>query len=413
VIASVTKATIAAAPDFDWITGMGKMTRTAWWILMLLSAPAAWAAGPAGFVHPGGWLTAADIQRVRAQEAAHAEPWAGAESALLAAGPQADYVPHAVAIVTRGGGGVDQGGNSALQGEASDAYTLMIKWVATHDPKYGDAAIRIIDAWSGTLTEIKGSDARLAAGIYGSKFAEAAELAAYYKPDWPNKARAQKMFRDVFFPVIRNGASSNWGTSCMSGIASIGVFCDDRALFDEAVNVYQHGWPLVGHDGYCGVAQYIDATGQCAETGRDQPHPQGGIGHLVETAVVAWNQGLDLFGCDDNRLTLGLEYTAKYNLGYDVPFHRFVDPNHLNDRWTSISTKGRGQFSPIYEMAYAYFTRAGIAAPYTKQVVESPGYTPEKTNNDHPGLGTLTFRLVPGAPPGPKPPAPAGEAGAN
>jgi hypothetical protein len=355
-------------------------------------------------VHPGGWHSAADIQRVRDQLAAQAEPWTGAKEKLMAGGPNFDYKPGAVATVARGGGGSDQGGNSALQRDASNAYTLMIEWVATNDPRYGDAAIRIIDAWSEVLTEIKGSDARLAAAIYGNKFAQAAELAAYYKPDWPNKERAQKMFLHVFYPVIKDGAGANWGTACMAGIISMGVFCDQPAMVDDAIDAYEHGFPT--QHTMPAVTQYLDESGECAESGRDQPHPQGGMAHLVETAAVAWNQGINLFPYGNNRLMAGLEYIAKYNLGNDVPYHPFVDYNGKPIYSGGISAKGRGRFSPIYEMAYNYFTLAGMDAPYCKQVLAQPGYSPEGTNNDHPGLGTLMYRPAPGAPQAPIPPGP-------
>ncbi|MGN6507808.1 MAG: alginate lyase family protein [Tepidisphaeraceae bacterium] len=363
--------------------------------------PSAWAADRAELpvdrpmVHPGGWHTADDIARVRREIASGEQPWAGAKAKLLATGPKPDYQPRPRATVSRAGGGRDQGGNSELQHDASNAYSLMIEWVATGDSRYGDAAIRVLDGWSAVLRTIQGSDARLAAGIYGNKFAQAAELAAYYKPDWPGKHRAQQMFLDVFLPVIRGGASANWGTSCMAGISSIGLFCDRPDLVNEAIHAYKFGWPIQGHDGAAAVGQYIDATGQCAESGRDQPHTQGGIGHLIETAVVAWNQGVNLFPYDDNRVVVGLEYTAKYNLGAEVPWHRFVDPAHLNDHWPAMSAKGRGRFSPIYEMADHYFTLAGIAHPYTHRVCQDPTYTPEITNNDHPGLGTLMFCATP------------------
>jgi hypothetical protein len=35
------------------------------------------------------------------------------------------------------------GDYASIAGEASNAYTLMIKWVATNDSRYGDAAIGI------------------------------------------------------------------------------------------------------------------------------------------------------------------------------------------------------------------------------------------------------------------------------
>jgi hypothetical protein len=147
------------------------------------------------------------------------------------------------------------------------------------------------------------------------------------------------------------------------------------------------------HDGCAGVAQYIDPTGQAADSGRDQPHTQGGIAHLLETAVSAYNQKVNLFHEYNDRLALGFEYTAKYNLGHDVPYHPFPDgcrpgtfiyPN-------GISPSGRGQWSLVYEMAYNYFKLVGISAPYCKQVRDSKGYTPEGTQSDHPGFGTLTF----------------------
>ncbi len=60
-----------------------------------------------------------------------------------------------------------------------------------------------------------------------------------------------------------------------------------------------------------------------AESGRDQPHAQGGIAHLLETAVSAYNQKVNIFHEYNNRLALGFEYTTKYNLGHDVPCHPF------------------------------------------------------------------------------------------
>ena len=79
-----------------------------------------------------------------------------------------------------------------------------------------------------------------------------------------------------------------------------------------------------------------------AESGRDQPHAQGGIAHLLETAVSAYNQKVNIFHEYNNRLSLGFEYTAKYNLGRDVPYHPFEDPCHLNIWPKGISAINRG-----------------------------------------------------------------------
>ena len=49
--------------------------------------------------------------------------------------------------------------------------------------------------------EFAGFAQMLAAGIYGSHMAQAAELLAFAKPGWQFKARAQRMFLDVIHPA--------------------------------------------------------------------------------------------------------------------------------------------------------------------------------------------------------------------
>ena len=44
------------------------------------------------------------------------------------------------------------------------------------------------------------------------------------------------------------------------------------------------------------------------------------VGLAGAICQMAWNQGDDLFGADDNRFLKGAEYVAKYNLGSDVPY---------------------------------------------------------------------------------------------
>ncbi len=102
---------------------------------------------------------------------------------------------------------------------------------------------------------------------------------------------------------------------------------------------------------------------------------------------------MNIFHEYNNRLALGFEYTAKYNLGHDVPYHPFADPCNPGKFIypNGISAIHRGDYSLIWEMAYNYFKLVGISAPYCKQVRDLEKYTPEGTQSDHPGFGTLTF----------------------
>jgi len=113
-----------------------------------------------------------------------------------------------------------------------------------------------------------------------------------------------------FYPT----ANGNWDASMIQTMMAMGIYLDDRAMFDRAVNYFLEG------DGNGAITKYFSESGQCQENGRDQSHTQMGLGYLGCAAEIAWKQGLDLYAAADNRLLRGYEYTAKYNLGHDVPY---------------------------------------------------------------------------------------------
>ena len=343
---------------------------------------------PAKFVHPGIFTLQSDLDRVRAGVAAGKEPWKSAWQALQKTGPDENFQPHVPQVITD----VYQ-----MQNDGHSAYVLAAKWVASGDPKYARAAIGLLDAWTGSVTSAK-AGGTLRNGLGAIQMVNAAEIIAHGfggSAGWPaaDVKRAQRWFAEILYPVLTTGRmrSAGWGTPCLTGAMSIAVFCDDRTMFNDSVFAYEHGFTNTS-DGAVGVTQYIDATGENAESGRDQPHSQGSMAHLMEVAVIAYNQGLpDVMAFGDHRIVTGFEYSAKYNLGQEVSYHPFKESDGRLIYKDGISAQGRGNFSPMYEMANYYFTQAGYPAPYTKQVCESPGYRPEYTNSDHPGLGTLFY----------------------
>jgi hypothetical protein len=129
------------------------------------------AAAPSGapvFDHPSGWHTRHDIERIRAQIASGQEPWTTAFKALMdkdAVGPgdaTLEYKPSPGAVVCRDCGPAPPGappwdahnetGNGPFSQDARTAYYMMVKWIATNNTSYADAAEAVIDAWSGQLT---------------------------------------------------------------------------------------------------------------------------------------------------------------------------------------------------------------------------------------------------------------------
>ena len=283
------------------------------------------------------------------------------------------------------------------------AYLNALMWNITKNEAHAQKSIEILNAYAGTLREIDMSDndAPLCAALQGFLLANAAELMRHTYPSVSDTdAKSwENMFRNVFIPVLRNFfakspyANGNWGTAAIKAFMAFGIFLDDESFYNEAVTFFYEG-----HDNGS-LTNYIMESGQCQESGRDQNHTMLGIGHLAEACEIAYNQGNEtLWSASENRLMKGYEYTAKYNLGYDVPFEPFTDVTGV--RWNNISDDDRGKFRPVFEIAYNhYVTRKGLEMPYTQQVISRISPEGDAMWCDHPGYGTLLFRTESGMPP--------------
>lgn len=349
----------------------------------------------AQLVHPGGWHSQEDLTTIRNKISANEEPWITGWNEARGEGPDENYRANVSSTIT---------GRGDLQNQGEDAYRLAMKWVASGDQKYADAAIDVINDWVETVNAFDiDRDVTLRLGIGSNNMAQAAEILAHGfngEAGWAQSEiqAARVWFKDTIYDVWTNtgpARSSNFGTAALSGNMSMAIFCDDQAMLDEQVTAYQVGY-LDTDDGCCGVAQYIfSPTGQAFETSRDQAHVQGGIAHLVETALSAWNQGIDLVSYKNNRLLAGVEYHAKFNSGNDdVPFTTNIY-NPCNIRLlgdpSRISEVARGYSSPMYFMCDKLFTQAGLAHPYVDNIISDPEYLPEGANSDHPGHGQFAF----------------------
>lgn len=323
-------------------------------LVCLASDPAA--AVP--FVHPGLLQTRQQLDFMKQMVADGKEPWKSAWKNLCAGHLSSlDFQPKPIAHIIRGSYGVPGIGDHDLMDSANAAYSQAIQWYITGDPVHAQKAEAIINAWSGTLQDFKGNDAKLLAGWTGHVFCNAAEILRNTDSGWPDHDVQQfkQMLLTVYYPLIRDyfpAANGNWDAAMMDTTLCIGIFCDDHEIFDRTVEHFLRG------PGNSGITKYIYPSGQCEETTRDQGHTQLGLGELVQTCAVAWNQGVDLFGAADNRLALGLEYTAKYVSGHDVP------------AYGTPSVQTRGRLSDIYEAVYQhYHEEEGFSLPFTGQAV--------------------------------------------
>ena len=276
------------------------------------------------------------------------------------------------------------------------AYYNALMWTMTGNTANATKAVEILDAYASKTIGIIGSDAELN-GLYGFIFANAAEIMRYTYTGWPaaNVQKCQAMLQSVFYPVLQNFrpcAHGNWDIICMKAMMAIAIFSDDIAMYNKVVNYFYYG------EGNGSIKNYVlTDAGQLQESNRDQPHTMLAIGSLAELSEMALNQGLDLYQANNNAIMRGFEYTAKYNLGYTVPYqtsYEYCEKNYQDYTPEAISATGRGQFRAVFEIAYNHYVyRKKLQMPYVLQVMATMGPEGAPFGADNPGYGSLLFYL--------------------
>jgi fibronectin type 3 domain-containing protein len=260
------------------------------------------------------------------------------------------------------------------------------------------------------MTTLTGdSDRFLAAGIYGYEWANIAEIMRTYG-GWAaaDVTHFQNWLLTIYYPmshdflVNHNGAAisnywANWDLCNMADVEAIGVFCDRQDLYNEAIDNFYHGAGngaidkllYYVHDGYLGQGQ---------ESGRDQGHSTLDLSLMGAIMQMAWNQGDDLFGYENNKFLMVAEYINKYNLGYNVPFETYSWLSGQSGPWMqqTVISGGAGSFRPNNELIYNHYVNVlGLAAPYTTAARNAHSPEGGSSNGDELGFGTLTYSLDP------------------
>ena len=362
-------------------------------ISIILISTKSWSNDGNGFNHPGLFHSQNDLNRMREAVKAKEEPiFSGFKILKESLHSKSNYKMQGPFPEWGRAPNIRAG---EARNDAKAAYENALMWSITGDKEHAKKAIQIINAWANTLKKVSGIDGVLAAGIQGVKFANAAEILRYSNSGWSEQEakKCEESFKKAWYPTIQHYAyfaNGNWETAALQTNMAIAVFCNDRELFESTVKYSVNG---AGNGSIPHMIVY--PSGQCQETTRAQHYAQLGIGLLTGAAEIAWNQGVDLYGWNDNRILKGFEYTAKYGLGEEVPFENYLDRTgkyglggrHQN--YTEISTVSRGRFWPIFERIQNHYTnRRNIYAPYSSKVVKIK--RPEGHSSDYVGHGTLT-----------------------
>ncbi|MEO5684643.1 MAG: alginate lyase family protein [Chitinophagaceae bacterium] len=324
----------------------------------------------AQFVHPGMLHTKKDLDFLRSKVKAGAAPWADLWNELKTS-KEADlgWKPQPIKVIVVGFFSKPDIGATAFTMDANAAYTMALAYYVTKDKAYAEKVIEIINAWTYTLDSITDKNKKLLLGMNGIKYLNAAEIIRYTYKGWKKQDQQafEKMALNNWYPLLQDFMPSyngNWDAAIIQTMMCIGIFCDRQDIFDRAYNQCLKG----ASNG--AINNYFTEWGQCQESGRDQGHTQMGLGFLSTVCEIAWKQGLDLYASYQNRLATGYEYTAKYLLGEEVKYVRYTTFENKQVFADTISSAGRGKFSPIYERAYHhYHDRLGMEMPFTTRAL--------------------------------------------
>lgn len=237
-------------------------------------------------------------------------------------------------------------------------------WDLAKEGKH-DEAVRIINAYANKLQRLDGHDAPLCL-IQGYWLCRAMMIEKERQtPAWEAMLRRAMVPTMNKFEADSPYANGNWGAIVNRFRMACALAIEDTAMYRAAIDYYLHAYDNGS------LPRYINETGQCQETGRDQGHAQLGLGALCDICEMAWEQGDDLWGALDNRLMKGIEYSARYNLGHDVPFETWTDCTGLYNDWTAPGAMGRGTIRCIYDIPYQHYVgRKGLKMPCTKKLLD-------------------------------------------
>jgi len=340
------------------------------------------------FTHPGLLNSKAELDFVKAKIKAGAEPWKSAFNKMKNSNFGNQYwVPKPLAIVKANWTPTSDDAGTE-NNDATAAYTQALLWYFTDNEAYAKKSVEILNAWSAKLTSHTSTDLQkqLVAGWCGSLFPLAAEIMRASYPKWTSTEINQfsSMLNKAFLPLLVSGNATyngNWELSMINAMMCIGVFNEDTATFNKAVFMWRKRVPAYFYmttDGISPVRPYGTTSlnsessiknywfnpykyfdGLCQETYRDFGHHlQMGMASAVNSAEIAFHQGIDLYAENDKRMMAAIEFQAGPLMGKPVSKELFPNGFVVSD------------LLPTWEIAYNHFhNRKGFALPLTDTLI--------------------------------------------
>lgn len=258
---------------------------------------------PFPFVHPGLLNTQTELERVKSKANAAAssaikEGWLALKTAVDSSNhPYIDRSPHPHALTTVSGGSrtTDE---TDFHEDAIGAYAEALAWVITGNQAYANKAIAIFDAWAtgpDALREVvsathQDTQPALESAWVAPMFANAAEILRYYSAGasgWATQTNSSLHQTELMLRYLANMSrgrlysASNQGVSAALALLSVGVFVNDKGMYDDGIRAWRYLAPIV-----------IDSRGVVNELlDRDCKHAQYSAVGLAQGAEIDFHQG--------------------------------------------------------------------------------------------------------------------------
>lgn len=277
------------------------------------------------FVHPAVLNTAATLDFIRNEASSSASSRFADYNSTVLAYISSNPLPPSFPAVVHAQSNFNTPTEVQLKGNAILAYALALNWAKTGDYSYAVQAANILDGWAshfqrfdvvnqpnGSPTEFR--QAYLEAAWAAPGFIAAAEILRYYTINgqgagWP--AARQWQF-EIFIKILMNnyldhipevGFNNNWDVSAGYAKMAIGVYLNNRAVYQSGLDRIKAVLPLV-----------ITADGTVVElcSRGDCHHFQYSLTGLSYAAELARIQGDNsIYTANSNRLSAGYDYMRK------------------------------------------------------------------------------------------------------
>lgn len=323
------------------------------------------------FRHSGALNTSENFDRVIANIKLKNVPWTDALSDVVAKAKPAG--PAIISLDTR-----NKAEAALSEADAVNAYANALAWRLTGNKIYFRQARKILSNLARFKGFTSGTDQdKLHAGWIGVMYGEAAEILRS-SPDFSNKdiIALQSMFRSNFYPHLLTPSSWNGNVDLtqINALLTLAVFNEDEVTFKQGLArldarlpayIYFSGEKIntiIGDGGntenfWFRPINWVDGLTQ--ETCRDNGHhSQFGLASAINSAEIAYNQGIDVYKTHQVRYMSAMELLAKQLLTGDM-------------QGVCQNSKASENLFNTFEVGFNhYHNRLGLSLPYTEKLIK-------------------------------------------